>query len=394
MSRIVLGVTGGIAAYKAVEVASALRQQDHAVDVVLTRAAEAFVTPLTFSAVTSRPAYRDRDLWQGGANILHVELAQAAELVLVAPATADFIARSAQGLADSLLGSIILSARCPVLWAPAMETGMWQHPATQANVDRLRAFGHRILPPGEGHLASGRSGPGRMMEPADIVAAVQDALRPPQLGHVRVLVTGGPTREYLDPVRFLSNPSTGRMGIAVAEAAHGWGADVTLVLGPTEVRAPGGITVLHVTSAHDMFDAVQGLIDQTDVLVATAAVSDLSPVHRAAEKVKKNELPASVELTRTPDILAWAGAHRRPGQILVGFAAETDDPEAEARRKLQQKSCDLIVGNDVRREDAGFGVDTNVCTFVTAHGAWQVGPASKREIGEEIMAFVAQRLGR
>ena len=394
MSRIVLGVTGGIAAYKAVEVASAMRQQDHAVDVVLTRAAEAFVRPLTFSAVTGRPAYRDQDLWQGGESILHVELAHAAELVLVVPATADFIARSAQGLADSLLGSLLLSATCPVIWAPAMETGMWQHPATQANVDRLRAFGHRILPPGEGHLASGRSGPGRLTEPAEIVAAALDALRTPQLGHVRVLVTGGPTREYLDPVRFLSNPSTGRMGVAVAEAARGWGAEVTLVLGPTEVRAPGGVNVVHVTSAQEMFEAVRGLLDQADVLVATAAVSDLRPTHQFTEKVKKSQLPGVVELEQTQDILAYAGQHRRPGQILVGFAAETDDPEAEARRKLQQKSCDLIVGNDVRRPDAGFGVDTNVCTFVTAHGAWQVGPASKHEIGEEIMAFVAQRLGR
>lgn len=394
MSRIVLGVTGGIAAYKAVDLASRLRQQDHAVDVVLTRAAEAFVTPLSFSAVTGRRAYRDQDLWQSGDSILHVELAHAADLVVIAPATADFIARTAQGFADSLLGALLLSAQCPVVWAPAMESGMWQHTATEANVERLRAFGQKVLPPGEGHLASGRSGVGRMPEPEEILAAVEEALRTPQLRRVRVLVTAGPTREYLDPVRFLSNPSTGRMGIAVAEAARSWGAEVTLVLGPTELRPPGGITVVHVTSSAEMFGAVEGLLASTDVLVATAAVSDLRPTQRFEHKVKKDELPGSVQLERTQDILAYAGAHRRPGQILVGFAAETDDPEAEARRKLQQKSCDLVVGNDVRREDAGFRADTNVCTFVTAHGAWQVGPASKREIGEEIMAFVAQRLGR
>ncbi len=394
MSRIVLGVTGGIAAYKAVDLASKLRQQDHAVDVVLTRAAEAFVTPLSFSAVTGRPAYRDEDLWQDGESILHVELAQAAELVVIAPATADFIARAAHGLADSLLGALLLSARCPVVWVPAMESGMWQHPSTRENVGRLQAFGQRVLAPGEGHLASGREGVGRMPEREEILAAIEEMLRTPVLNSVRVLVTAGPTREFIDPVRFLSNPSTGRMGIAVAEAARAWGADVTLVLGPTELKPPGGVRVVPVTSSAEMFDAVERELGSTDVFVATAAVADLRPAHRIEHKVKKDELPGSVELERTRDILAYAGAHRRPGQVLVGFAAETDDPEREARRKLQQKNCDLVVGNDVRRDDAGFGVDTNVCTFVTAHGAWQVGPASKREIGEEIMAFVAQRLGR
>ncbi len=394
MSRIVLGITGGIAAYKAVDLASRLRQQDHAVDVVLTRAAEAFVAPLSFSAVTGRPAYQDRDFWQSGENILHVELAHSAETIIIAPATADFMARAAHGMADSLLGSLLLSARCPVIWAPAMESGMWEHAATQENIARLVALGHRVIPPGEGHLASGRSGVGRMPQVEEILAAVDNALQAPVLRGVRVLVTAGPTREYIDPVRFLSNPSTGRMGIAVAEAARSWGADVTLVLGPTEVRPPGGITVRRVTSSAEMFAAVDGMLQSADVLVATAAVADLRPIQRFERKVKKDELPHAVELEPTQDILAHAGAHRRPGQILVGFAAETDDPETEARRKLQQKNCDLVVGNDVRRVDAGFGVDTNVCTFVTAHGAWQVGPASKREIGEEIMAFVAQRLGR
>lgn len=394
MSRIVLGVTGGVAAYKAADLASRLRQEGHAVDAVLTRAAEAFVTPLTFAAVTGRRALRDEDMWRGGEEILHVELAHAADLVVVAPATADAMARAAVGLADSLLGALLLSARCKVVWAPAMESGMWLHPATQQSVARLQSFGHRVLQPGEGHLASGRGGVGRLPEVAEIVDAVHDALRAPQLAKVRVVVTAGPTREYLDPVRFLSNPSTGRMGIAVAEAARAWGADVTLVLGPTELAPPGGVDVVRVTSTRDMFDAVRGRLEAADVLIATAAVSDLRPTHRHAQKVKKADLPPNVELERTEDILAYAGEHRRAGQILVGFAAETDDPEAEARRKLEQKHCDLVVGNDVRRADAGFGVDTNVCTFVTAHGAWQVGPASKREIGEEIMAFVAQRLGR
>ena len=394
MSRIVLGVTGGVAAYKAVDLASRLRQQDHAVDVVLSRGAEAFVTPLSFSAVTGRRAYRDEDLWQSGDTILHVELAHAADVILIAPATADFIARVAHGLADSLLGSLLLSATCPVIWAPAMESGMWQAAATKENVARLAAFGQRVLPPAEGHLASGRSGVGRLPEAGEILAAVEEALRTPQLTKVRVLVTAGPTREYLDPVRFLSNPSTGRMGIAVAEAARSFGAEVTLVLGPTELTAPAGISVVGVTSAEEMFEAVRARLEQTDVLIATAAVSDLRPAQHFDQKVKKSDLPSVVELEHTQDILAYAGAHRRPGQILVGFAAETDDPEVEARRKLREKSCDLIVGNDVRRPDAGFGTATNVCTFVTAHGAWQVGPAGKREIGEEIMAFVAQRLGR
>ena len=394
MSRIVLGVTGGVAAYKAVELASALRQREHEVDAVLTRAAQAFVTPLAFSSVTGRRAFVDDDLWRAGGDVLHVELAQAAAAVVVAPATADFIARAAAGLGDSLLGLVLLGAPCPVLWAPAMETHMWRHPATQGNLERLRSFGHRIVPPAEGHLASGRSGPGRLPEPAELLAAVEAELRPPQLAGVQVVVTAGPTREHLDPVRFLSNPSTGRMGIAVAEAARDAGADVTLVLGPTEIRPAGGISVRRVTSAAEMFAAVEEIFERTDVLVATAAVADLRPTQSVERKVKKAELPQSIELERTEDILAFAGAHRRPGQVLVGFAAETQDPEAETRRKLKEKSCDLVVGNDVLSPGAGFAVDTNLCTFVTAHGAWQVGPASKREIGEEIVAFVAQRLGR
>ena len=394
MSRIVLGVTGGVAAYKAVMLASRLRQSGHDVDVVLTPAAEAFVTPLSFAAVTGRRAYTDEDLFAPQGEIVHVELAGAADLAVVAPATADFLAKAAHGMADGLLATILLATPAQVLLAPAMESAMWAHPATRRAVAQLRADGRTVLEPAAGHLASGRSGVGRLPEPEEIAQAIARALQPRRLVGASVLVTGGPTREYIDPVRFLSNPSTGRMGLAVAEAARDAGADVTLVLGPSEFAVPPGIEVVRVTAAAEMAAAVQARFASADAFIATAAVADLRPREIAPAKVKKADLLMELPLERTTDILAWAGSVRRPQQVLVGFAAETGDLAAEARRKLDQKHCDLIVGNDVGESGAGFATETNRCLFVTADGERQVGPTSKREVGEEIVAFVAHRLGR
>ncbi len=391
MSRIVLGVTGGVAAYKAVMLASRLRQSGYDVDVVLTPAAEAFVTPLSFSAVTGRRAYTDRDLFAAEGPILHVALAQT-DLVIVAPASADFLAKAAHGIAGDLLGTLLLAAAGKVLLCPAMEDDMWRHPATQRAVRQLRADGRTVLDPAAGHLASGRSGVGRLPEPEEILAQALRMLRAQTLGGARVLVTAGPTREYIDPVRFISNPSTGRMGIAVAEAARDAGAAVTLVLGPSELPAPQGIEVLDVTSAAEMYAAVESRFRDCDAFVATAAVADLRPRERLGRKIKKADLGMELPMERTTDILAWAGSVRTSRQVLVGFAAETGDVPAQARKKLMEKHCDMVVGNDIGEPGAGFAADTNRCLFVTGEGEQEVGPASKRQIGEEIIAFVAERL--
>jgi phosphopantothenoylcysteine decarboxylase/phosphopantothenate--cysteine ligase len=393
VSRIVLGVTGGVAAYKAVMLASSLRQSGHDVDVVLTPAAEAFVTPLTFSAVTGRRAYTDRDLFAAEGPILHVELAQA-DLIVVAPATADFLAKAAHGMAGDLLGTVLLAAAGKVLFCPAMEDDMWRHPATQRSVEQLRADGRMILDPLAGHLASGRIGVGRLPEPAEIHAQVLRMLREQTLSGFRVLVTAGPTREYIDPVRFISNPSTGRMGLAVAEAARDAGAAVTLVRGPSELPGPQGVEVVHATSAAEMYAEVEKRFRQCDVLVATAAVADVRPRERFDRKIKKTDLRMDLQLERTTDILAWAGSVRTSRQVLVGFAAETEDVYEQARKKLVEKHCDLIVGNDIGEPGSGFGTDTNRCLFVTGEDAREVGPVSKRQVGEEIIAFVAERVRR
>lgn len=390
--RVVLGITGGVAAYKSVELASRLRQLDHAVDAVLTPAAERFVGALSFAAVTGRRAYTDQDFHAAHGEVIHVELAATAELLVVCPASADFIARLSIGMADTLLAAVALSTAARKVICPAMESGMWTHPATQANIARLRAYGWAVIEPESGHLASGRSGVGRLPDPGRIAEEISGLFGADRLRGRSVLVTAGPTREHIDPVRFISNPSTGRMGIAVAEAARDAGARVTLVLGPTELRPPAGVETIRVVSAQDMFEAVRGRFPDADALIATAAVADQTPRAPRTEKLRKAELGTSIEVVQTEDILAWAGRSRRPGQVLVGFAAQTGAPLDEARRKLREKGCDLVVGNDVAEPGAGFGVDTNRCIFVGPEFERAVGPASKRRIGEEIVAFVAERL--
>lgn len=390
--RIVLGVTGGVAAYKAIEVASSLRQLGHDIDAVLTPGAERFVGALSFSAVTGRRAFTDQDFFTSDGEIAHVELAAAADLIAIVPASADFIAHAAAGMAGSLLLAISLSAPGPHIICPAMESGMWLSPATQDNLQTLRARGWTVMEPESGHLASGRSGIGRLPDPERIVQQITGARPSRDLGGRRILITAGPTREHIDPVRFISNPATARQGIAVAAAARERGAEVTLVLGPTELRPPAGVEVVEVVSAEDMFRAVQRRFKDADAFVATAAVADQRPLKTQGQKVKKADLTDAIAVGPTTDILAWAGVHRRAGQVLVGFSAETGDPEKEAARKRLSKNCDLIVGNDVTAVGAGFGTDTNRCVFVSAEGTRTVGPATKREIGEEILAFVAERL--
>lgn len=365
--RIVLGVTGGIAVYKICTLASHLTQAGAQVDVVMTEAARRFVSPLTFEALTGRPAYAS--MWgsaEGGlpTHITHVGLAEAADLIVVAPATANTMAKLAQGLADNLLTTLALAARSPLLVAPSMDVGMWAHDATQANAETLRSRGVHVAGPAWGRMASGLEGPGRLIEPDEILGHIRLVLgsKGGALARRHVVVTAGPTREFLDPVRFLSNPSSGRQGFALAQAALDRGAQVTLVTGPTHLAAPVGARRVDVTTAAEMKEAVLEASADADALLMAAAVSDYRPTDAAAQKIKKHADDLVINLQRTSDVLqAVARRRAQTGSppLLVGFAAETEDLVENARAKLARKNLDLIVANDVTADDAGFGVTTN-----------------------------------
>jgi len=398
MALVAVGVSGGISAYKAVEVVRGLQGLGHDVVAVMTRGAQNFVGPLTFEAITRRRVVTDQ--WEVGANanIEHISLASSIELLVVAPATAHLIARFAHGLADDFLTSLYLATRAPVLVAPAMNTHMLEHPATQQNLTALRQRGVHIVEPGEGFLACGWTGKGRLAEPPEIVAAADRLLRPaPSWAGRRVVVSAGPTYEDLDPVRYLGNRSSGRMGIAIAAEARRRGADVTLVLGPTSVEPPAEVGVVRVRSAADMHAAVLEAAPRADVVVMAAAVADYTPAGGAQpQKVPKGQGDLVVQLTRTRDILADLGAWRgaRPTPVLVGFAAETHDVVASARAKLARKGVDLIVANDVSRSDAGFEVETNAATLVDADGERHEPLQPKTELAARILDRVGELLRR
>lgn len=380
--RIVLGVTGGIAAYKAAALCSALVQRGDDVDVVLTEGAERFVGALTFAALTRKPVLTS--LWEAPETIPHIALARAADAIAIVPATANAIAKIALGLADDLLSNIALAARVPLIVAPAMNSAMYEHPATQANLATLRARGVTIVEPGIGFLAERESGVGRLADQEAILAAIDaSATRARELAGERVLVTAGPTREAIDPVRFLSNASTGTMGIELAREALARGAAVTLVLGPTLVAAPAEAHVVRVTSAQEMCDAALAGFSGADVAIATAAVADWRPAESYAQKVKKSDGPATLALERTPDILATLGA-RKAGTFLVGFAAETENHERNAREKLQRKHLDAIAVNDVSG-GAGFGTgDDEIVLLWGDAGRKALGTGSKRVLARAL----------
>ena len=358
-------MTGGIAAYKAVVLSRLLGEAGAAVDTVLTESATRFVGADTFAAAAGRPAYSS--LWERPGEVLHVRLAREADLAVVAPATANLIARLANGLADDLLTSALLEATCPMVLAPAMHTGMWQHAATQGNVETLVSRGIRLVGPTSGPLAHGDQGPGRMAEPEEIAAACDAALAPKDLVGRRVIVTAGPTHEPIDPVRFIGNRSSGKMGIAIAAEAAARGATVTLVLGPGTVEPPLGLNVVRARTAEEMREAVLANHEDADAIVMSAAVADFRPKVIAEGKLKKDQGPPEVVLEPTPDILREL-AERKGGRILVGFAAETSDVEAEGRRKLESKHLDLLVANLVGREGTGFDSDTNEAAILAADG--------------------------
>ncbi len=389
--NVVLGIGGGIAAYKSAELARALMEGGAAVQVAMTRAAQEFVKPLTFAALTGRKVITELFPTGGGDETLasaieHVRTAQEADLLVVAPATADLLAKFAHGLADDFLSTLYLAFTGPVLLAPSMNTNMWLHPATQANLGVLRARGHLIVGPDEGPLACGMTGPGRLAEPERIAPAALSLLRPRRdLEGEVVLVTAGPTQEPLDPVRYLSNRSSGKMGYALAAAAAARGARVILVSGPVSLPEPADAEVVRVRTAAEMRDAVLARLQEATIIIKAAAVADYYLPNPPAGKRKKTGAPLVLQLEPTPDILAAAG-RRKGGRLLVGFAAETEDPVAEARRKLEAKNCDLVVGNRVDREGLGFGAEENEVVLVPRAGdAIELPRASKREIAGRIL---------
>ncbi|HHS97712.1 MAG TPA: bifunctional phosphopantothenoylcysteine decarboxylase/phosphopantothenate--cysteine ligase CoaBC [Chloroflexi bacterium] len=398
--RVLLGVTGGIGAYKICVLASRLTQAGAEVDVVMTEAATRFVAPLTFQALTGRPVYTD--LWSTPGpglptHIAHVGLAHSADLLVIAPATANTLAKLAHGLADNLLTTLALAATCPVLVVPAMDAGMWSNVATQANVQTLRARGVRFAGPTWGRMASGLEGEGRMIEPEEILGHIRLVLgRNGPLSGRRVVVTAGPTREFLDPVRFLSNPSSGRQGFALAQAALDRGARVTLIAGPTHLPTPVGAKRVDVISAQEMHDAVLEAVAEADVLLMAAAVADYRPQETVPQKMKKKDAALTLRLVRTPDVLAAVAEQRaktgRP-RVTVGFAAESENLVENARAKMEAKRLDLIVANDVTAADAGFAVGTNRVVILDLQGGVQELPLmSKSAVAEVVLDRVVDLL--
>ena len=398
--RITLGVTGGIAAYKSAELVRRLQDEGHTIQVVMTRAAQEFITPLTFAALSGQRVIVDLFSTSArGENNLesaidHIAVAQSTDLLLVAPATADILAKFARGIADDFLSTLYLASTAPVVAAPAMNVNMWQHEATQENLATLRARGVRIVEPNEGYLACGMTGPGRLASQVEILKAVEEVLRGGQdLDGERVLVTAGPTREDIDPVRFLSNRSSGKMGYAVARAAARRGAKVVLVTGPTALETPGGVERVDVRSAEDMLRAVEARFPECTLAVFAAAVADYRAVEPSESKIKRTQDALTLRLEPNPDILATV-AREKGDRLVVGFAAETDNVAENARKKLAQKNADVMVANDVTAEGAGFDVDTNMVTLLSSDGRDLPLPSlTKAEVAERILEEVLRLRG-
>lgn len=391
--RVVLGITGGIASYKSAWLARLLAKAGAEVDVVMTRAATEFVGAITFEALTGRPVHTG--LFDPGRALDHIKLARDAQAIVIAPSTADFLARAATGQADDLLTATLLAASCQVLCVPAMNDHMWAHPQTRQNVSHLRSLGYQVMEPDEGMLAAGEGhGPGRMPEPEFILAHVGRLMEAAALTGRRVLVTAGPTREAIDPVRFISNHSSGKMGVALAVAAWRRGASVDLVAGPLSVPAPAGVTVHGVESTEEMAAAVERLLPQSDVLVMAAAPADFRPAMAAEQKIRKSDSPEPLALAPTPDILQRTRSARRSGAVIVGFALETTDALSGGRKKLAAKQLDMIVVNDATEAGAGFGVDTNRVTLLMRDGAEERLPLmSKPDVADAILDRVEKLIG-
>ena len=383
---VILGVTGSIAAYKAANLASMLKKQHADVQVIMTKNATQFMNPITFESLTGNKCLVDTFDRNFQFQVEHVALAKRADLAIVAPATANIMAKLAHGLADDMLTTTLLACRCPKLIAPAMNTRMYENPVTQDNMDLLRKYGFRIIEPAVGHLACGDTGAGKLPPETLLLECILDEIAMEKdMKGLHVLITAGPTMEAIDPVRFISNHSTGKMGYALARVCRRRGAEVTLVSGKTNLEAPYGVTLVPVTSAQDMFEAVSSRAKEQDLIIKAAAVADYRPVTVAENKIKKSPGDMSIALERTTDILAWLGEHRREGQVLCGFAMETEHMVEHAKEKLTKKHVDMIAANNVKVAGAGFGTDTNVVTLITEDGVEELAKMSKEEVASRIV---------
>ncbi len=390
---VVLGVTGGIACFKAAALASMLKKQHADVQVLMTENATKFVTPLTFEQLTGSKALVDTFDRNFVHSVEHIAVADRADFVLIAPATANVIAKLAHGLADDMLTTTVLACRCPKAIAPAMNTGMYENPVTQDNIERLRHYGWEIVDPATGRLACGTSGKGRLPEPEDLLEVVLHALaHEKDLSGKRVLVTAGPTQESLDPVRYLTNHSSGRMGYAIANAAARRGAAVTLVSGPTALKKPAYVNTVDVVTAEDMFNAVMQNAPDADIIIKAAAVADYRPKTVADNKLKKSDDAMSIPLERTKDILGTLGGSKREGQFLCGFSMETEHMLENSRKKLEKKNLDMIAANNVKEPGAGFAVETNVLTLITKDGETSLPLMSKDDAANALLDEIIRRI--
>ncbi len=392
---VVLGVSGGIAAYKIAGLASMLKKQHANVEVIMTKNATNFITPVTFETLTGTKCLVDTFDRNFEFHVEHIALAKKADVFMIAPATANVVAKVAHGIADDMLTTTFLACRKPKLIVPAMNTGMYENPVTQDNLDICRGYGMKVIEPVCGYLACGDTGAGKMPEPAELFEHIMlEIACEKDLAGKKILVTAGPTREAIDPVRYITNHSTGKMGYAIARAAARRGAEVTLVSGPVNLPAPLGVKLVPVVSARDMFEAVTETSAGQDVIVKAAAVADYRPPHVGTEKTKKKDGDMSISLERTDDILAWLGAHRRAGQVLCGFSMETQNMLENSKAKLEKKNIDMIVANNLKVEGAGFGTDTNVVTVITRDDIRELELMGKDEVAHRLLDQIKELCGK
>ena len=393
---VVLGITGGIAAYKMANVASALRKTGAEVRVIMTKNATNFITPITFETLTGQKCMVDTFDRDFKFEVTHIETAKAADLILIAPATANVIAKMAHGIADDMLTTVVLAARCPKLVSPAMNTGMLENPITQDNLKTLEKYGFGIIPSESGVLACKDKGSGRLPKEEVLLDYIyRELARPKDMQGLRVTVTAGPTQESLDPVRYLTNHSTGRMGYAIAREAMLRGAEVTLISGPVSLAPPPFVKVVPVVTAQDMFEAVAARLNDTDILIKAAAVADYRPAHVAEDKIKKTGAGDldQLALERTQDILGWVAQHRHEGLYVCGFSMETQNMLENSAAKLEKKKLDMVVANNLKVAGAGFGVDTNVVTLITKNGSQELPLMSKNEVAGQLLSAILRQRG-
>lgn len=386
--HIVLGVTGSIAAYKIASLASMLKKQKADVTVIMTQNATNFINPVTFETLTGNKCLVDTFDRNFQYSVEHVSLAKQTDVFLIAPASANVIAKAAHGIADDMLTTTLLACECPKIVAPAMNTRMYRNPIVQDNMKILESYGMEVIAPATGYLACGDTGEGKMPEPELLLEYILKALKPKDMAGMKVLVTAGPTREKIDPVRYISNHSTGKMGYAIARAAMMRGADVTLVTGKTDIAPPMGVQTVDIVSAEDMAQAVKQRAKEQDIIIKAAAVADYRPKNTADEKMKKKDDELTIELARTEDILGYLGEHKAAGQFLCGFSMETENMIENSRKKLEKKNLDLIVANNLKQQGAGFGTDTNIVTLLSKEDTIQLPIMSKEEVADKLLDHI------